>query len=88
MKHLGNSPDGGVIVEMNPMELKAFKRLHAACTGKSFSFDDFTPCSEFMNMDLSHPLEMVSAFALTRFRLTELEQSVDMFKQALENKGV
>lgn len=43
---------------------------------------------QYMNMDLTKPMEMVSAFALARFRLTELEQSVDTFKHALENKGV
>lgn len=87
MNEIGRTIDGSVIVEISPEEKRAFERLHAACCGKSFDFRDFELSKPVMQMDLSHPLEMISSFALAKFRLTELENSIQMFRNALEKQG-
>lgn len=93
MKKIGRTDGGNVLVEMSELELRAFVRLVNCVEGKGLNYDlsiwDMSNMPKEGNLpDLTNVFDMITAFAFTNYRLSELDDALYVFRNALQKKEV
>lgn len=78
MKTLGNTNDGGLLVEMSPLEAKWFRLLEESAKENNLSMvhasvSRFEPSGE----DMSPHFQAIALWVRARFAVNELQQTVD-----------
>ena len=84
MKTIGQTNDGGYIVEMSSYEHRALERLATAVEDKTLEELQYNPEKLGVRFGLKDTFDAINAFAMARYRVNEIRALADEFERALQ----